>query len=120
MKRKLLSDNPNEVVRILFRKFGLKYDAVVEQRHQKHPLYPSYQSIAYILSYYGVDNCLIETDVEELATLPKPLVINYDGLFLPLEDVTETELAISNEKSGVYKSPPPPLFEWKRGAAVYH
>ncbi len=105
MKRKLLKDNPNEVVRILFNKTGLKYDAIVEQKHKAHPLYPSYQSIAYILSYYGVDNCLIGTDKEELKNLPKPLVINYDGLFLPILDVTKTEIHILNEMNGVDISP---------------
>lgn len=122
MKRKLISDNPNEVIRILFRKFGLKYDAIVKLRHKKHPQYPSFDSIAYILSCYGVDSCLIETTSEELAMLPQPLVVSYDGLFLPIADVSDTDLSILNEKDGADKEPLHMLDQhnfWNKTALVF-
>lgn len=120
MKRKLLSDNPNEVLRILFHKFGLKYDAIAQQAHKNHPLYPSFNSIAYVLSLYGIESCLIETCYDEIPMLPGPLVIYYDGLFLPLAEVTDGEIAILNEQGKSERQPRTMLQHlWTKTALIF-
>lgn len=105
MKRRLITDNGNEAVRILLKKSGLEYGMTDKSRHKRHPAYPSFNSIAYILSSYGVESCLVKTDKGELAQLPMPVVINYDGLFLPVSAVTDNEIHILNESGGVDKEP---------------
>lgn len=120
MKRRLLTDNPNEVLRILFKKFGLKYDAHAHQAYKDHPLYPGFGSIAYVLSKYGIDSCLIETCYEELSQLPTPFVILYDGLFLPIVDVTEEEISILNER-GLPECQPRSMLHahWTKTALIF-
>lgn len=105
MKRKLLSDNSNEILRVICKRLRLDYDFYVRSEHQEHPLFPSFRSIAYVISRLGVDTCLIKTDIEEMKQLPKPLLIEYDGLFLLLNDVTDAEVSIINEKNGIDKEP---------------
>lgn len=120
MIRKLLSDNPNEVLRILFKKFGLKYDAYAHQAHKNHPLYPGFGSIAYVLSKYGIDSCLIETSYDELSQLPDPFVVHYDGLFLPIVDVTDTEISILNERGLPERQPRSMLHaHWTKTALIF-
>lgn len=105
MKRRLITDNGNEAVRILLKKSGLEYGMTDKSRHKRHPAYPSFNSIAYILSSYGIESCLVKTDKGELAQLPMPVVINYDGLFLPVSAVTDNEIHILNESGGTDKEP---------------
>lgn len=120
MTRKLLSDNPNEVLRILFNRFGLKCDAIAQQTYNTHPLYPSFGSIAYVLSLYGIESCLLETNYDEISQLPAPFVIYYDGLFLPIEEVTDTDVLILNEE-GVSERQPRTMLQilWTETALVF-
>lgn len=120
MKRRLLTDNPNEVLRILFKKFGLKYDAYAHQAYINHPLYPGFGAIAYVLSKHGIDSCLIETDFKELTQLPDPFVILYDGLFLPIVAVTEEEISILNERGLPERQPRSMLHaNWTKQALIF-
>ena len=89
MKPELLRDNYNSIIKIVFNHFGLKYDAYAKTLHTHHPIYPSYASIAYVLSRYGIDSCLITTDINELYNIPTPFIINYDGMFLPISNVKD-------------------------------
>ena len=100
MERKLIKDNHDEVVRILFRHFGLKYDAYVRSIYHEHPRFRSVEAISYVLSRYGVDSSLIKTNLEELKNLPSPLVINYDGLFLPVAGVGDDGAFVIINESG--------------------
>lgn len=100
MERKLIKDNHDEVVRILFRHFGLKYDAYVRSIYHEHPRFRSVEAISYVLSRYGVDSSLIKTNLEELKNLPSPLVINYDGLFLPVAGVGDDGTFVIINESG--------------------
>lgn len=120
MKRRLIADNGNEAVRILLKKLGLEYGMTDKSRHKRHPAYPSFNSIAYILASYGVESCLVKTDKGELAQLPMPVVINYDGLFLPVSAVTDNEIHILNELGGVDKEPLSMLDRlWSRTALIF-
>lgn len=99
MKRKLINNNPEEVVRVLFRYYGLKYDGYAKHLHHSHPRYSHVESISYLFSRYGLDSALIETKSSEINKLPFPLIINYDGLFLPIAGVGEDgAFIILNEK----------------------
>ncbi|MCM1301251.1 MAG: cysteine peptidase family C39 domain-containing protein [Bacteroides cellulosilyticus] len=118
MKRKLLSDNPNEILRIICRRFQINYDYFIQEQHKLHPQYPSFRSIAYILNRLGVDSCLIKTDIEELKQLPKPLLIEYDGMFLLLEDITDSEIHIINEKNNTEAQPIGSLNRFWTGTAM--
>lgn len=84
MKRKLITDNPNEALRILLQHFGLKYNRHAEAKYKSYPLYPGFNAFSYIMAYNGIDTCLVKTTKEELQELPMPILINYDGLFLPI------------------------------------
>lgn len=120
MKRKLIQNNPDEVVRILFKRFGIKYNAIAACCHQSHPQYPSFASIAYVLRHYGVNNCLIKTNIEELSELPKPLIIEYDGLFLPISNISEKEISIMDEKGRNIKEPRTMLQHfWSKTALIF-
>lgn len=94
MDRKLIHDNYNEVVKIIFNQLGLKYSFLTRYLHKRHPLYPSFSSIAHVLSYYGVECCLIQTTIDELREMPTPFVINYDGLFLPISSIDNNSIYI--------------------------
>lgn len=103
MKRKLITDNPNEALRILLQHFGLKYNQHIEDKYMTYPLYPGFNAVSYIMAYNGIDTCLVETTKEELLDLPMPVLINYDGLFLPISSVSDKEIEILNESGGVDK-----------------
>lgn len=97
--RKLIRDNADTAVRILFKYHKLEYDGYAEHLHHLHPLYPSLQSVSYICSLYGLDSALIETDCDEISDLPHPFIILYDGLFLPISHIdNEGCFIIINEK----------------------
>lgn len=99
MKRKLIRNNLDEVMRVLFRHYGLRYDGFAKHLYHAHPRYRHVEAISYVLSRHGIDSALIETDSSELKSLPFPLVINYDGLFLPINGVGEDgAFIILNEK----------------------
>ena len=98
MERKLIKDNPDEIVRILFRHYGLKYDSYARHLYHSHPRFRRIEAVSYILSRYGVDSSLIRTDLEEMKSFPFPAVVNYDGLLLPVTGVGENGyLTILNE-----------------------
>lgn len=99
MKRELINNNIDEVVRVLFRYYGLRYDGYAKHLYHTHPRYRHVESISYLFSRYGLDSALIETDLSELESLPFPLIINYDGLFLPIDQAEEDgTFTILNEK----------------------
>lgn len=100
---KLTTNNTNQIIKILFFVFGLEYKEIIKSLYHSHPQYPSYASIAYILSRQGVDSCLIETTVEELNEFPTPFVISYDGLFLPINKVEDEEIHILIDNVNIKK-----------------
>lgn len=103
MMRKLITDNPTEALRILFQHWGLKYNCYTEAKYKSYPIYPGFSAISYIMALNGIDSSLIETTKEELQDLPMPILINYDGLYLPISSVSDQEILIMNESGGVDK-----------------
>lgn len=98
MERKLIKDNPDEIVRILFRHYGLKYDGYARSLYHSHPRFRRIEAVSYLLSRYGVDSSLIKTDLEEMKGFPVPMIVNYDGLLLPVVGIGEGgRLTIINE-----------------------
>ena len=98
MERKLIKDNPDEIVRILFRHYGLKYDGYARSLYHSHPRFRRIEAVSYLLSRYGVDSSLIKTDLEEMKGFPVPMIVNYDGLLLPVVGIGEGgHLTIINE-----------------------
>ena len=87
MERKLIKNNPDEVVRILFRHYGLKFDSFARHLYHSHPRFRRIEAVSYILSRYGIDSSLIKTDLEEMKSFPLPAVVNYDGLLLPVAGI---------------------------------
>ena len=99
MERKLIKNNPDEVVRILFRHYGLKFDSFARHLYHSHPRFRRIEAVSYILSRYGIDSSLIKTDLEEMKSFPFPAVVNYDGLLLPVAGLGENgRLTIINEE----------------------
>ena len=74
MERKLIKDNPDEIVRILFRHYGLKYDGYARSLYHSHPRFRRIEAVSYLLSRYGVDSSLIKTDLEEMKGFPVPML----------------------------------------------
>lgn len=98
MKRRLIKNNVDEIVKILLGFWGKKYNGFFRFLYHQHPLFPSYQAISYILSKEGIDSVLIETSQVELRELPCPFIINYDGLFLPISKMRDgNSVTIINE-----------------------
>lgn len=104
MKRELIKDNLDEVIRILFRYYGCKFDDYARNLYHNHPRYGNIDAIAYILSRYGIDSSLIQTDLEELYNLPYPLIINYDGLYLPLIGINSNNSFVILNEAGESES----------------
>lgn len=101
MERKLIKNNHDEVVRVLFHHFGLKYDGFARNLYHSHPRYGNIEAVSYVLSRYGIDSSLIRTDLEEIKGFPFPLIINYDGLLLPVSGIGDDgNLSIINEEGG--------------------
>ena len=100
MKRRLINKNHDEVVRILFRHHGLRFDNYAKSLYHSHPRYGYIEAISYILSRFGIDTSLIQTDLEEIKSLPFPLVVNYDGLFLPIVGMKNDETVLLINESG--------------------
>ncbi len=97
--RKLITDNTDTVVRVIFNNHSLHYGGYERYLHQKHPLYPSIQSASYIFSLFGLDSSLIKTSCDELAELPRPFITLYDGLLLPICQIDEEgKFIIINER----------------------
>ncbi len=93
-RRKLLTENSDEVVKVILKKYGLNHGRFIINKYKSHPLYPGFKAISYIMEANGIESCLIKTDINELGQLPMPIIIEYDGLFLPIGDVKEkNELA---------------------------
>lgn len=118
MKRKLITDNGNETVRILLKSLGLEYGWNNKIRHMGYPTFPSFNSIAYILSFYGIESSLLKTNKKELTQLPMPAVINYNGLFFPVLEVSNNDIYILNECGGVDKKPVSMLNQLWTGTAL--
>ena len=100
MRRKLITDNLNEVVRILFRYYGLKFDGYAKSLYHSHPRYGYIESISYVLSRFGLDTSLVQTDLDEIKDFPFPLILHYDGLFLPIIGVKDNDTFIIINESG--------------------
>lgn len=100
MKRRLIDDNLNEIIRVLFRYFEIDFDDYTSYLYRNHPRYGNIEAIAYILSRFGIDSSLVETDMEEIVSMPFPLIINYDGLFLPIMGVDKSGSFIILNESG--------------------
>ncbi len=100
MKRRLINKNHDEVVRILFRHHGLRFDNYAKTLYHSHPRYGYIEAITYILSRFGIDTSLIQTDLEEIKGLPFPLVVNFDGLFLPIVGMKNDETVFLINESG--------------------
>ncbi len=98
-KRELITSNPYTCLRILLEYHGRKCDSYTRNLLESHPLYPSIESVAYVLSRYGIDSSLIESDMEEIYDLPKPLLLHYNDLYLPVTRIdAEGNCFILNEK----------------------
>ena len=87
-------------MRILFRHHGLKFDNYAKTLYHSHPRYGNIEAITYILSRFGIDTSLIQTDLEEIKSLPLPLVVNFDGLFLPIVGLKNDETVLLINESG--------------------
>lgn len=87
-------------MRILFRHHGLRFDNYAKTLYHSHPRYGYIEAITYILSRFGIDTSLIQTDIEEIKSLPSPLVVNYDGLFLPIVGMKDEETVLLINESG--------------------
>lgn len=96
----LLNDNLNEVIRVIFRYFEIDFNDYSSYLYHSHPRYGHFEAMAYILSRNGIDSSLIETDGEEINSLPFPLIINYDGLFLPIIGIDKTGSFVILNESG--------------------
>lgn len=69
----------------------------------------------------GIESCLIKTDINELGQLPMPIIIEYDGLFLPIGDVTEKQIGILNERGEIEYEPLSMLESlWSMTAMVFN
>lgn len=86
-KRRLLRKNPEEALRIVLSHYGIKFDHYGKYMYRQHPLYPSMESVAYMLSNYGIDSSLIPVNLDEADEIPMPCVIKYDGLLLPVSRI---------------------------------
>ena len=121
MKRKLLTENSEEVVKIILKKYGLNHGGFIINKYRSHPLYPGFKAISYIMEANGIESCLIKTDINELGQLPMPIIIEYDGLFLPIGVVTEKQIGILNERGEIEYEPLSMLERlWSRTAMVFN
>lgn len=121
MRRKLLTENSDEVVKILLKRYGLNHGGFIINKYRSHPLYPGFKAISYIMAANGIESCLIKTDINELGQLPMPIIIEYDGLFLPIGDVTEKQIGILNERGEIEYEPLSMLESlWSMTAMVFN
>ena len=61
MGRKLISENLNTVIGILFKRLKLNFNAGVLKRLHEHPDFPSFLSIQHILKQEGVNSIAMST-----------------------------------------------------------
>lgn len=121
-RRKLLTENSDEVVKVILKKYGLNHGRFIINKYKSHPLYPGFKAISYIMEANGIESCLIKTDINELGQLPMPIIVEYDGLFLPIGDVKEKKrIGILNER-GEMEYEPLSMLEslWSRTAMVFN
>lgn len=101
MGRKLINDNVNTILRILFKKLGIRYDIDILHNLKEHPDFPSFLSFQYILKREGVDCIALKTNIEQLRDeLPKPVlvhVVTNTDLFLLINQVDSAQVHIINE-----------------------
>ncbi len=104
MGRKLISENLNTVIGILFKRLKLNFNAGVLKRLHEHPDFPSFLSIQHILKQEGVNSIALKTTIEGLRNeLPKPVlvhVITNTDLFLLVNNVDNDNVYIINENGG--------------------
>lgn len=106
--RKLMADNPEVVLRLLFQRLGIPYQESWNDRHMKHPDFPSFMSFHYMLRCHGIDSVAVHLSFDELAAYPMPLVVyikKNGGLFLIVESVDDGSVCFISETGKTEKYP---------------
>lgn len=102
MGRKLINDNVNTVLKILFNRLGLRYGADILENMKEHPDFPSFLSFQHSLKKEGVGSIALRVTIEQLrAELPKPVlvhVVTNTDLFLLVNKVDDVNVHIINEQ----------------------
>ena len=99
--RKLVSDNPRQVLRILFKRLGYPYTKELYDAMYQHPDFPSFLSFHYTLKRTGIENAALHIGYNELmTTMPMPAIVHVTTnveLFLVLERVDDKGVYVLNE-----------------------
>jgi uncharacterized membrane protein len=109
MKRKLINDNINTVLKILFNKFKLKYSTRIMGEMREHPDFPSFLAINHVLKQEGINCLALKTTIESLRDeLPKPVLVNLAtniNIYYLVNQVDNTNVHIINESGDIDLEP---------------
>ncbi len=105
--RKLVSNNAEEVFRLLFKRLSFTKNEEITQKIQNHPHYPSFAAFDFALKKNGVDTLAIQANYEQLKNdLPSPFIVHLsanNGMFLLAEKADDNHVHFINEKHQIEK-----------------
>ncbi|MDQ3534211.1 MAG: cysteine peptidase family C39 domain-containing protein [Bacteroidota bacterium] len=101
--RKLVSENPIEVLKILLTRLRVQFSYYTLQNFKLHPDFPNMLSLSYILNQIGIENVTLRATYEQMQNeLPKPLLAHlYDngGMYMVVAEADDNKVYFINEQN---------------------
>lgn len=100
MPRKLVTNNAETVLRLLFEQMNIPYKNKWHKRHLEHPDFPSFMSYHHLLKSLGIDSAAIHVSLEDLVAYPMPMIVyvkTNGGMFLLINKIEDKNVYFINE-----------------------
>lgn len=120
--RKLLTENPVEVLKIFLKRLGIKFTQETIHSLTMHPDFPALISFSHVLTKLGIDNVSVRASYNELLTeLPKPMLVHLfsnGGMYLVIESISDSEVQFINKKNELESHPKDDFIKTWSGVAL--
>lgn len=101
MGKRIIEKNIETILKILFKRFNLKYRDSIYLKMQGHPHYPSLTALQFILYNEGIETLSLKSNFDQLKDqLPKPALVHVTtntDLFLLVNRVDDENVYLLNE-----------------------
>ena len=101
--RKLIKDNPRQVLKILLNRLGYPYTSDLYGQLKEHPDFPSFLSYHHLFNRLEIGNAALSASYDELKDeLPLPAIAHVTTnveLFLVIDAVDDEQVYILNEQN---------------------
>lgn len=105
MARKIISDNPRIILKLLLKRLRYPYSNELYELMEHHPDFPSFLSFHYLLKRIGVDSVALKATYDDLQhKLPKPAVVHATTnveLFLLVDSVDDSNVYVAEASNQI-------------------